>query len=880
MLLGFCRHKSNNKWEARIYENGKQRFLGYFTNEDEAALSYDEQALRLHGRNAKLNFPDHWKNVRLPPAHVYPGRGFKSSVTKVTKDVGDKLNKKPTISASRLPRNVIDKITGKAQPSKGTSQFRGVSWNSSCSKWRAQVWKGSDVHHLGYYENEVHAARAYDEAVIRIRGPDAPTNFPRSDYNVSEVNREHVINSGNEDKISRLSRLPLVNRATEKVQQLEIGAQFSAKEGVGHSMEMSSKNGRSSRMLGVSWSSQNNAWTAEIWDGTSYKDLGIYASEVEAARAYDMACLKQHGADALTNFPLHEYEMELAALALKDLAASDDSATVSNDGEKNGSKTTDYVVEQQSKHITSGMPQVSSQFQPGSNKEPTATGFDTVGLQNYRNQTVQNQRLKYLSLLNDLKNKGHHNGALTEDFMVSSNVLETAKNGLKTSYPPGTRSPGMENQPHSPITWDAMKQRWAVQIQYEGKNILLGHFNSPREAIAAHDMASRALKDYQSQSQENIFMNLLRSKLANETQSNSSVNMNQLPNAKNEPRRQFNVGSIQNSWSSGNAPIADVALQNLINSGQFTGLNSTSGVPLPKENPELLQKLIQELHSARTRISGGNSHNHLRTGPDHVYQQILKQTEELSRLYQMQQSQEEQRKKIIDYLKIMIEKDPMKMRMLLLLLRNKNAIYEQTDAQRNTMTQNGTNFTNNVSGNLMNGFSASSNQIQQQHASVGPVNGLSSTQNHLQSLLEILGVSKGTSHAMEKPALQNEGIADQQTAQVLQTALSSEGRGNMPANAELLNLLASQLRNDGLGKLLQQRQTESRSTGPPDVQPFESSHAVDARAVYDAINAIGHLKRPFNSNGSQLETSSLHPEMGEKLGTQSTESPKRRRIGS
>ena len=51
---GVVWHKSNSKWEARIYENGKQRFLGYFTSEEEAARVYDEAALRIGGRAAKV----------------------------------------------------------------------------------------------------------------------------------------------------------------------------------------------------------------------------------------------------------------------------------------------------------------------------------------------------------------------------------------------------------------------------------------------------------------------------------------------------------------------------------------------------------------------------------------------------------------------------------------------------------------------------------------------------------------------------------------------------------------------------------------------------------------------------------------------------------
>ena len=52
---GVIWHKSNSKWEGRIYDNGKQRFLGYYTSEEEAARVYDEAAARITGRAG--NFP-------------------------------------------------------------------------------------------------------------------------------------------------------------------------------------------------------------------------------------------------------------------------------------------------------------------------------------------------------------------------------------------------------------------------------------------------------------------------------------------------------------------------------------------------------------------------------------------------------------------------------------------------------------------------------------------------------------------------------------------------------------------------------------------------------------------------------------------------------
>lgn len=51
----------------------------------------------------------------------------------------------------------------------------------------------------------------------------------------------------------------------------------------------------SSRYLGVSSCPSARQWVAELWDGCSYRLLGAFDAEEHAARAYDMACLEQHG---------------------------------------------------------------------------------------------------------------------------------------------------------------------------------------------------------------------------------------------------------------------------------------------------------------------------------------------------------------------------------------------------------------------------------------------------------------------------------------------------------------------------------------------------------------------------------------------------------
>lgn len=60
----------------------------------------------------------------------------------------------------------------------GSSGFKGVSWNSRKGLWLVQFrWDGR-YHYVGYFRDEIAAARAYDAAIFRLAGEFARLNFP------------------------------------------------------------------------------------------------------------------------------------------------------------------------------------------------------------------------------------------------------------------------------------------------------------------------------------------------------------------------------------------------------------------------------------------------------------------------------------------------------------------------------------------------------------------------------------------------------------------------------------------------------------------------------------------------------------------------------
>lgn len=58
-----------------------------------------------------------------------------------------------------------------------SSLFRGVSWHTAHHKWIARIRVDGKLKHVGYFETEADAARAYDTAARRYFGDFASPNF-------------------------------------------------------------------------------------------------------------------------------------------------------------------------------------------------------------------------------------------------------------------------------------------------------------------------------------------------------------------------------------------------------------------------------------------------------------------------------------------------------------------------------------------------------------------------------------------------------------------------------------------------------------------------------------------------------------------------------
>jgi hypothetical protein len=85
-------------------------------------------------------------------------------------------NRKANLRPATRAQNNYNRLAIKRKGS--TSKYKGVAWKKDKNKWRARIHFNGKLIFLGYFKDEIQAAKAYDKAAKKYYGQFACLNFP------------------------------------------------------------------------------------------------------------------------------------------------------------------------------------------------------------------------------------------------------------------------------------------------------------------------------------------------------------------------------------------------------------------------------------------------------------------------------------------------------------------------------------------------------------------------------------------------------------------------------------------------------------------------------------------------------------------------------
>ena len=94
---------------------------------------------------------------------------YQTDISSVTIDHIDQNTLNNSINNLRISTHQEQQCNKKGKQN-SSSKYKGVNWSKSLQKWRASICVNKKRMHIGYYANEIEAAKAYNAAAEKLHG--------------------------------------------------------------------------------------------------------------------------------------------------------------------------------------------------------------------------------------------------------------------------------------------------------------------------------------------------------------------------------------------------------------------------------------------------------------------------------------------------------------------------------------------------------------------------------------------------------------------------------------------------------------------------------------------------------------------------------------
>ena len=349
------------------------------------------------------------------------------------------------------------------------SEFVGVSWNKKRRKWYAEIYHDGKKQHLGCFDDEQEAARAFDTAGRRLRGEVA--HGGRAGTN------QVRLNFPTEGEVKRAK-----DRGALLTEEETAAAAASERHG-------------SSEFVGVSWNKKNRKWVAVLNYDRKAQHLGLFEDEQEAALAVDAAARRMRGEDAhggragtqwlRLNFPTEE-EVKRAKERGALLTKEEKTAAAVASKRHGPSAFVGVTWEKRNRNWCARIKHDGKHLYLGrfDDERVAARAFDTAA------------RLR--------RGDGAHGGLSGTqwnrlNFPTEEEVKRARERGALLTAEDKRVVAAVASELQGPsafvgVSWDTKGRKWQAKIMHDRKQHVLGHFDDERVAARAFDTAARRLR--------------------------------------------------------------------------------------------------------------------------------------------------------------------------------------------------------------------------------------------------------------------------------------------------------------------------------------------------------------------------------------------------